>query len=108
MIPAGLCVFPISSSLIEAAITSWAAQEGLKSMLDEKSRLLQAARRVRNEIYSAVKVELQDETRTYQTIAEANSISVATVQRIAGSLGISRSVGPRPKSTASEDSHGSE
>jgi len=64
--------------------------------------LLDASRRVRDEIYSAVKVELQDESRTYQTIAEANSISVATVQRIAGSLGISRPVGPRPRSSRQE------
>jgi len=59
-------------------------------MRDGKSKLLQAARRVRDEIYSSVKADLQDDTRTYQMIAEANCISVATVQRIAGSLGISR------------------
>jgi DNA invertase Pin-like site-specific DNA recombinase len=76
-----------------------------KSMTDGKSKLLQAARRVRDEIYEAVKVELLDETRTYQTIAESNSISVATVQRIAGSLKISRPVGPRPKSPISEVSN---
>jgi DNA invertase Pin-like site-specific DNA recombinase len=75
-------------------------------MRDVKSRLLQAARRVRDEIYATVKAELLDETRTYQMIAEANSISVATVQRIAGSLGISRPVGPRPKSATTEVSHG--
>lgn len=75
-------------------------------MRDGKSKLLQAARRVRDEIYSAVKAELQDGTRTYQMIAEANSISVATVQRIAGSLGITRPVGPRPRSSTSEVSHG--
>jgi DNA invertase Pin-like site-specific DNA recombinase len=74
-------------------------------MRDGKSKLLQAARRVRDEIYSTVKAELLDETRTYQMIAEANSISVATVQKIAGSLGISRPVGPRPKSATMEASH---
>jgi DNA invertase Pin-like site-specific DNA recombinase len=70
-------------------------------MKESKSKLLQAARRVRDEIYSAVKAELLDDSgdnpRTYREVAEANSISVATVQRIAGSLGISRQVGPRPK-----------
>lgn len=77
-------------------------------MRDGKSKLLQAARRVRDEIYSAVKTELLDDTRTYQMIAEANSISVATVQRIAGSLGISRPVGPRPRSSTSEVSNGND
>jgi DNA invertase Pin-like site-specific DNA recombinase len=78
------------------------------SMTNGKSKLLEAARRVRDEIYSAVKAELQDESRTYQMIAEANSISVATVQRIAGSLGISRPVGPRPKSSTPEVGNGTE
>jgi hypothetical protein len=77
-----------------------------KSMTDGKSKLLQAARRVRDEIYNAVKAELSDETRTYQTIADANCISTATVQRIAGSLGISRPVGPRPRSSTSEANNG--
>lgn len=75
-------------------------------MQNGKSKLIQAARRVRDEIYSVVRAELQDETRTYQMIAEANSISVATVQRIAGGLGISRPVGPRPKSAIAEVSNG--
>ena len=75
-------------------------------MREGKSKLLQAARRVRDEIYSAVKTVLPDDTRTYQMIAEANSISVATVQRIAGSLGITRPVGPRPRSSTSEVSNG--
>jgi hypothetical protein len=79
-----------------------------KSMTNGKSKLLEAARRVRDEIYNIVRVELQDDTRTYQAIAEANCISVATVQRIAGSLGISRPVGPRPKSATTEGSHGEE
>jgi hypothetical protein len=75
-------------------------------MKNGKAKLIQAARRVRDEIYNAVKAQLSDDTRTYQTIAEANCISVATVQRIAGSLGISRPVGPRPKSSSSEVSNG--
>ena len=75
-------------------------------MTNGKSKLLQAARRVRDEIYSVVKAELKDDTRTYQTIAEANCISVATVQRIAGNLGISRPVGPRPQSPISEATNG--
>jgi hypothetical protein len=44
-----------------------------------------------------VKAELLNDALTYQEIADANGISVATVQRIAGSLGISRQVGPRPQ-----------
>jgi uncharacterized protein YdbL (DUF1318 family) len=64
-------------------------------MKEGQSKLLQGARRVRDEIYNGVKTELLDDTRTYQTIAEANCISVATVQRIAGS----RQVGPRPTSS---------
>ena len=75
-------------------------------MKESKSKLLQAARRVRDEIYNAVKAELVDDTRTYQTIAEANYISVATVQRIAGRLGLSRPVGPRPMSSTPEVSNG--
>jgi hypothetical protein len=77
-------------------------------MKDGKSKLLQAARRVRGEIYNAVKAELVDDTRTYREVAEANCISLATVQRIAGSLGISRQVGPRPKSPASEVRNGAD
>lgn len=77
-------------------------------MKNGKSKLVEAARRVRDEVYSVVRAELQDETRTYQMIAEANSISVATVQRIAGSLGISRPVGPRPKSGTMEVNNGNE
>jgi len=73
-----------------------------------KSKLIEAARRVRHEIYEAVKAELLDETRTYQMIAEANSISVATVQRIAGSLDITRPVGPRPKSATAGVGNGNE
>jgi hypothetical protein len=80
------------------------AQE--KSMKKEKSRLLQAARRVRDEIYSAVKTELMDDSKTYQTIAESHGISTATVQRIATSLGISRQVGPRPQERSQEVANG--
>ena len=81
-------------------------------MKESKSKLLQAARRVRDEIYDTVKAELLDGSgatpRTYQSIADANCISLATVQRIAGSLGISRQVGPRPKSSTSEVSNGND
>jgi hypothetical protein len=77
-------------------------------MKNGKSKLLQAARRVRDEIYSVVKAELVDDTRTYHQIAEANGVSPATVQRIATSLGITRSVGPRPQSSVSEANNGDE
>ena len=75
-------------------------------MQEGKSKLIEAVRNVRAEIYEAVRAELSDETRTYQTIAEENGISVATVQRIAGSLGISRPVGPKPKSSTTEVNNG--
>ncbi len=65
-------------------------------MKEGKSKLLQAARRVRAEIYKTVEAELSDATRTYQSIADANCISVATVQKIAGTLGISRPVRTAP------------
>ena len=61
-----------------------------------KSRLLQAVRAVRDEIYATVRLQLADEARTYQQIADENGISVATVQRIAERAGITRQVGPRP------------
>lgn len=77
-------------------------------MTKGKSKLLEAARRVRDEIYRSVQAELLDDARTYQTIADANCISVATVQRIAGSLGITRPVGPRPKFSTVEVSDGRE
>jgi DNA invertase Pin-like site-specific DNA recombinase len=76
------------------------------TMQEGKSKLIEAVRNVRAEIYEAVRAELSDETRTYQTIAEENGISVATVQRIAGSLGISRPVGPKPKSSTTEVNNG--
>lgn len=77
-------------------------------MTKGKSKLLEAARRVRAEIYKTVEAELANDTRTYQSIADANCISLATVQRVAGNLGISRPVGPRPKSSAVEVSDGNE
>jgi hypothetical protein len=77
-------------------------------MTNGKSKLLEAARRVRAEIYKTVEAELSDATRTYQSIADANCISIATVQRVAGGLGISRPVGPRPKSSTVEVNDGGE
>lgn len=77
-------------------------------MQEGKSKLIQAARAVREQIYATVRAELLDESRTYDSIARANNISTATVQRIAGSLGISRPVGPRPKNSISEVGHGNE
>lgn len=62
-----------------------------------KSRLLQAIRAVRDEIYATVRLQLLDEARTYQQIADANCVSLATVQRIAERAGITRQVGPRPR-----------
>jgi uncharacterized protein YdbL (DUF1318 family) len=75
-------------------------------MQEGKSKLLQAVRAVREQIYAAVKEELLDDSRTYESIARANNISTATVQRIAGSLKMSRPVGPRPKSSTSEVTNG--
>ena len=79
-------------------------------MKESKSKLLQAARRVRAEIYKTVEAELLNDgganPRTYREVANANCISVATVQRIASILGVSRPVGPRPKSSTSEVNHG--
>lgn len=77
-------------------------------MTKGKSKLIEAARRVRAEIYRTVEAELTNDTRTYQSIADANGISLATVQRVAGSLGISRPVGPRPQSSTVEVSNGRE
>ena len=77
-------------------------------MQEGKSKLIQAVRAVREQIYAAVKTELLDDSRTYESIARTNNISTATVQRIAGSLGISRPVGPRPKSATTEVSNGNE
>jgi DNA invertase Pin-like site-specific DNA recombinase len=72
-------------------------------MKQEKSRLLQALRAVRDEIYASVRLQLSDERLTYQQIADANGISLATVQRVAERSGISRPVGPRPKATAASE-----
>ena len=58
-------------------------------MRKTKSRLLEAIRSVRNEIYGSVRQQLSDEHRTYQQIADANGISLATIQRIAERSGIS-------------------
>lgn len=75
-------------------------------MQNGKSRLLKAVRALRAEIYAKVKQELADETRTYRDVAEANGLSVATVQRIATSAGIERQVGPKPRASALEVSNG--
>ena len=75
-------------------------------MQEGKSKLIQAVRAVREQIYAAVKKELLDDSRTYESIARANNISTATVQRIAGSLNISRPVGPRPRTYTSEVNNG--
>ena len=65
-----------------------------------KSKLLQALHAVRDEIFVSVRLQLSDETLTYKQIADANGISLATVQRVAERSGISRPVGPRPRSRA--------
>jgi DNA invertase Pin-like site-specific DNA recombinase len=70
-------------------------------MKKDKSKLLETLRAVRSELYSAVRRDLADETRTYKNIADANGISLATVQRVAERSGISRPVGPRPRVSAS-------
>lgn len=64
-------------------------------MTISKSRLQQAVREARNGIYDTVKLQLADEHTTYKQIANANDISLATVQRIAGRAGVTRQVGPR-------------
>jgi DNA invertase Pin-like site-specific DNA recombinase len=75
-------------------------------MKDGKSRLIQAVRSVRNEIYTAVRAQLADESTTYQQIADSVGCSLATVQRLAEKEGISRPVGPRPKASTSEVNNG--
>jgi DNA invertase Pin-like site-specific DNA recombinase len=77
-------------------------------MSDGKSKLLQAVRAVRNEIYAAVREQLADDGKTYQQIADSVGCSLATVQRIAQRDGVTRTVGPRPKSSTSEVSNGYE
>jgi DNA invertase Pin-like site-specific DNA recombinase len=75
-------------------------------MQNDKSRLIQAVRAVRNEIHAAVKEHLSDESRTYAAIAESVGVSLATVQRIAQREGITRPVGPRPQLSVSGVSDG--
>jgi DNA invertase Pin-like site-specific DNA recombinase len=72
-----------------------------------QSQLIQAIREVREQLYASIKEQLKDETRTYKEIAEANGISMATVQRVAERCGISRPVGPRPYKRLEHD-HGAE
>jgi len=79
-----------------------------QKMQEGKSRLLQAVRAVRRQIHADVKALLADETKTYQQVADTVGCSLATVQRLAQMDGISRPVGPRPKSPTSEASHGEE
>lgn len=71
-----------------------------------KSCLIQAVRALREEIYSKVREQLADDSRTYREVANANGLSIATVQRIAQSSGIERQVGPRPKSPTLEVNNG--
>ena len=66
-------------------------------MKKDKSKMLQCLRAVRDEIYASVRLQLSDEQLTYQQIADANGISLATVQRVAERSGVSRQVGPRPR-----------
>lgn len=68
-------------------------------MKDGKSKLIEAVKALREEIYGKVREQLADDTRTYREVAEANGLSVATVQRLAQQLGIERQVGPRPRAT---------
>jgi DNA invertase Pin-like site-specific DNA recombinase len=75
-------------------------------MKDGKSKLLQAVRAVRNEIYTAVREQLADETKTYQQIADSVGSSLATVQRLAEKEGISRPVGPRSKTVQEKENNG--
>lgn len=75
-------------------------------MKNGKSKLIQAVRAVRDVIYEAVREQLADEGRTYQQIADSIGCSSATVQRVAQMDGISRPVGPKPKSAATEANDG--
>ena len=77
-------------------------------MKNGKSKLVQAVRAIRNEIYAAVREQLADESRTYQQIADSVGCSLATVQRLAQCDGITRPVGPRPKSSTVGVSDGTE
>jgi DNA invertase Pin-like site-specific DNA recombinase len=75
-------------------------------MTEGKSRLIQAVRAVRRKIHADVRAQLADETKTYQQIADSVGCSLATVQRIAQMDGITRPVGPRPKSSTLEVNNG--
>ena len=66
-------------------------------MQNGKSRLIRAVKALREEIYGKVREQLADDTLTYRQVAEANGLSIATVQRLAQQLGIERQVGPRPR-----------
>ena len=68
-------------------------------MKNGKSKLIQAVRAVRDVIHAAVREQLANEARTYQQIADSVGCSLATVQRIAQIDGITRPVGPKPKSS---------
>lgn len=80
-----------------------AEEEGMKN---KKSTMMRAIRSVRDIIYGAVAEQLADEGRTYQQIADSVGCSLATVQRVAQSKGISRPVGPKPRTTAMEANDG--
>jgi len=75
-------------------------------MQDGTSTLIQAVRAVRDVIYTAVRDQLADESRTYQQIADSVGCSIATIQRIAQMEKITRPVGPKPRSTATEANDG--
>jgi len=75
-------------------------------MQEGKSRLVQAVRAVRRQIHADVRAHLADESMTYLQVAQSVGCSLATVQRIAQMDGISRPVGPRPRSSTSEVSNG--
>jgi DNA invertase Pin-like site-specific DNA recombinase len=77
-------------------------------MKEEKSILIQAIRDVRDVIYAAVREQLADDSRTYQQIADSTGCSSSTVQRLAQMDGITRPVGPKPKSSNSEVPNGNE
>jgi uncharacterized protein YdbL (DUF1318 family) len=75
-------------------------------MQEGKSKLLQAVQVVRRKIYADVRAQLADSSHTYQQIADSAGVSLATVQRLAQCDGITRPVGPRPKSSTPEVKNG--
>jgi DNA invertase Pin-like site-specific DNA recombinase len=75
-------------------------------MKDGKSRLIRAVCAARDDIYAAVREQLSDESQTYQQIADSVGCSLATVQRIAQTGGITRPVGPKPKTSVKEANDG--